>query len=390
MFDFNKPNIEITDISDDKKYGRFVVEPLERGYGTTLGNSLRRIMLSSLPGSAISQVKIDGVLHEFSSIPGVKEDVTEIIMNLKSLAIKNTSESDEPKTAYIEFEGEGVVTAADIQVDQDIEIMNPETVIATLNGGADSKLYMELTITNGRGYVSADKNKNDELPIAVIPIDSIYTPVERVNLTVENTRVGQITDFDKLTLDVYTNGTLLPDEESIMISDWPVYRDEMDFADAEKAVSSFQEVVRGIRNTRNEMNVPQNRKTNIYIVGKDAECCAHFESCKKSFTNLAFAKEIHVQQDKNGIGEDAVSIVVADGVVYLPLEDLIDREKEIERLTKEQERLTKEIARCEGMLNNPNFVNKAPAAKVEAEKEKLEKYKEMKEKVNLQLTQMVK
>ena len=208
MFDFNKPNIEITDISDDKKYGRFVVEPLERGYGTTLGNSLRRIMLSSLPGSAISQVKIDGVLHEFSSIP----DVTEIIMNLKSLAIKNTSESDEPKTAYIEFEGEGVVTAADIQVDQDIEIMNPETVIATLNGGADSKLYMELTITNGRGYVSADKNKNDELPIAVIPIDSIYTPVERVNLTVENTRVGQITDFDKLTLDVYTNGTLLPDE----------------------------------------------------------------------------------------------------------------------------------------------------------------------------------
>ena len=184
--------------------------------------------------------------------------------------------------------------------------------------------------------------------------------------------------------------TLLPEEESIMISDWPVYRDEMDFADAEKAVSSFQEVVRGIRNTRNEMNVPQNRKTNIYIVGKDAECCARFESCKKSFTNLAFAKEIHVQQDKNGIGEDAVSIVVADGVVYLPLEDLIDREKEIERLTKEQERLTKEIARCEGMLNNPNFVNKAPASKVEAEKEKLEKYKEMKEKVNLQLTQMVK
>ena len=212
MFDFNKPNIEITDISDDKKYGRFVVEPLERGYGTTLGNSLRRIMLSSLPGSAISQVKIDGVLHEFSSIPGVKEDVTEIIMNLKSLAIKNTSESDEPKTAYIEFEGEGVVTAADIQVDQDIEIMNPETVIATLNGGADSKLYMELTITKGRGYVSADKNKTEDTPIGVIAIDSIYTPVERVNLSIENTRVGQITDYDKLTLDVYTNGTLEPDE----------------------------------------------------------------------------------------------------------------------------------------------------------------------------------
>ncbi len=212
MFDFNKPNIDIVEISEDKKYGRFVVEPLERGYGTTLGNSLRRIMLSSLPGAAVSQVKIDGVLHEFSSIPGVKEDVTEIIMNLKSLAIKNTSETDEPKTAYIDFEGEGVVRASDIQVDQDLEIMNPDQVIATLNGGADSKLYMELTVTKGRGYVSADKNKNDELPIGVIPIDSIYTPVERVNLTVQNTRVGQITDYDKLTLDVYTNGTLVPDE----------------------------------------------------------------------------------------------------------------------------------------------------------------------------------
>ena len=212
MFDFNKPNIEITEISEDKKYGKFVVEPLERGYGTTLGNSLRRIMLSSLPGAAVSHVKIDGVLHEFSSIPGVKEDVTEIIMNLKSLAIKNSSESDEPKTAYIDFEGEGVVTAADIRVDADIEIMNPETVIATLNGGVDSKLRMEITISKGRGYVSADKNKNDDLSIGVIPIDSIFTPVERVNLTVENTRVGQITDYDKLTLDVYTNGTLAPDE----------------------------------------------------------------------------------------------------------------------------------------------------------------------------------
>lgn len=213
MFDFNKPNIEITEISEDKKYGRFVVEPLERGYGTTLGNSLRRIMLSSLPGAAISQIKIDGVLHEFSSVPGVKEDVTEIIMNLKSLAIKNSSESDEPKRAYIEFEGEGVVTGADIICgDPDIEIMNPETVIATLNGGADSKFYMELTITKGRGYVGSDKNKTEDMAIGVIPIDSIYTPVERVNLTVQNTRVGQITDFDKLTLDVWTNGTLVPDE----------------------------------------------------------------------------------------------------------------------------------------------------------------------------------
>ena len=212
MFDFERPNIEVTEISEDKKYGRFVVEPLERGYGITLGNSLRRIMLSSLPGASVSQVKIEGVLHEFSSIPGVKEDVTEIIMNLKSLAIKNSSSSNEPKTAYIEFEGEGVVKASDIQVDSDIEIVNKDKVIATLSGGKDCKLYMELTITKGRGYISAEKNKSDDLPIGVIAVDSIYTPVERVNLTVENTRVGQITDFDKLTLDVYTNGTLEPDE----------------------------------------------------------------------------------------------------------------------------------------------------------------------------------
>ena len=212
MFDFEKPKIEIVEISEDNKYGRFVVEPLERGYGTTLGNSLRRIMLSSLPGAAVSHVKIDGVVHEFSTIPGVKEDVTEIIKNIKSLSIKNTSETNESKTAYIDFSGEGVITAADIQVDQDIEITNPDQVIATLNGGADSKLYMELTIQKGRGYIGADKNKNDKMPIGVIAIDSIYTPVERVNLTVENTRVGQITDFDKLTLDVFTNGTLAPDE----------------------------------------------------------------------------------------------------------------------------------------------------------------------------------
>jgi DNA-directed RNA polymerase subunit alpha len=211
VFEFERPNIEVTDISEDKKYGRFVVKPLERGYGITLGNSLRRIMLSSLPGAAVSQVKIDGVLHEFSSIPGVKEDVTEVIMNLKSLAIKNNSETNEAKTAYIEFEGEGVVKASDIQHDQDIEILNPDLVIATLSG-KDTKLYMELTITKGRGYVSADRNKHEDLPIGVIAVDSIYTPVERVNVTVENTRVGQSTDYDKLTLDVYTNGTLVPDE----------------------------------------------------------------------------------------------------------------------------------------------------------------------------------
>ncbi len=211
MFDFQRPNIEVVQISEDKKYGKFVVEPLERGYGITLGNSLRRIMLSSLPGAAVSQVKLDGVLHEFSTMPGVKEDVTEIIMNIKSLAIKNNSDSYETKTAYIDFSGEGVIKASDIQVDQDIEILNPDLTIATLNG-KDAKLYAELTITKGRGYVSAERNKSDELPIGVIAIDSIYTPVERVNVTVQDTRVGHVTDFDKLTMDVFTNGTLAPDE----------------------------------------------------------------------------------------------------------------------------------------------------------------------------------
>ena len=211
MFDFERPNIEVVEISEDKKYGKFVVEPLERGYGITLGNSLRRIMLSSLPGAAVTHVKIEGVQHEFSSIPGVKEDVTEIIMNIKSLAIKNHSESNEVKTAIIDFSGEGVVKASDIQVDSDIEIMNPDITIATLCG-KDAKLFMEISINKGRGYISADKNKHDDLPIGVLAVDSIYTPVERVNMTVENTRVGQVTDYDKLTLDVYTDGTLVPDE----------------------------------------------------------------------------------------------------------------------------------------------------------------------------------
>lgn len=212
MLNFEKPKIEIAEISEDNRYGRFVVEPLERGYGITLGNSLRRIMLSSLPGSAVSRVKIDGVVHEFSSIPGIKEDVTEIIMNVKSLAIKNNGIDDEDKTAYIEYDGEGVVRASDIQIDSSLEIMNPDQVIAHLSGGNDCRLYMELTITNGRGYVSSDRNKSPDFPIGVIAVDSIYTPVERVNISVENTRVGQVTDYDKLTLEIFTNGTLGPDE----------------------------------------------------------------------------------------------------------------------------------------------------------------------------------
>lgn len=212
MFEFEKPRIEIAEVNEDKTYGCFVVEPLERGYGITLGNSLRRILLSSLPGAAISSIKIDGVLHEFSTIPGVKEDVTELILNLKDVAMRNNSESLEPKVAYIEYEGEGVITAGDIKVDGDIEIMNPDLHIATLSGGPTSKLFVEMTITIGRGYVGADKYMANELPIGVIPIDAIYTPVQRVNFAIENTRVGQITDYDKLTLEIWTNGTLYPDE----------------------------------------------------------------------------------------------------------------------------------------------------------------------------------
>ena len=209
MFEFEKPRIVIDEKSEDNKYGRFVIEPLERGYGTTLGNSLRRVMLSSLPGTAVSFIKIKGVLHEFTSLPGVKEDVTEIVMNIKELCIKNNSSNDETKIGYIEASGDKVVTAADIHFDSDLEILNPDLVIANLNG-PDAKLDMELTVTNGRGYVSADKNKERETSIDVIAVDSIYTPVERVNVTVENTRVGQITDYDKLTLEVWTDGSINP------------------------------------------------------------------------------------------------------------------------------------------------------------------------------------
>lgn len=210
MFEFEKPRIEITEQND--KYGCFVVEPLERGYGTTLGNSLRRILLSSLPGAAVSNVKIEGVLHEFSTIPGVKEDVTEIILNLKSLAIKSNSDSFDSKLAYIEFTGEGEVKASDIKVDSEIEILNPDQHIATLSGGPDSRLFMELTITRGRGYVEASKNKRPDQPLRMLPVDSLYTPVTRVNFKVEDTRVGQITDYDKLTFEVRTNGTITPDD----------------------------------------------------------------------------------------------------------------------------------------------------------------------------------
>lgn len=208
MIEIEKPKIECIETSEDGSYGKYVVEPLERGYGTTLGNSLRRILLSSLPGVAATSIKIDGVLHEFSTIPGVKEDVTEIILNVKNLAAKLYV--DGPKVVYIEADGQGVITAGDIKIDADVEILNPDLHIATLN--EDARLYIEITLNRGRGYVGADKNKLPGQPIGLIPVDSIYTPVHKVNYSVTNTRVGQVTDYDKLTLEVWTNGTIKSDE----------------------------------------------------------------------------------------------------------------------------------------------------------------------------------
>ena len=208
MLEFQKPNIEITDVSPDKTYGKFVVAPLERGYATTLGNSLRRVMLSSLPGSAITSVKIDGVLHEFSTVEGVAEDVVEIILNLKKVVFKN--HSDSPKTVYIQAEGEKEVTAEDIICGSDIEVLNPQAHIASLMNGA--KLNISMVVENGRGYNSVEKNKKEDMPIGTIPIDSIFSPARRVNFNVENTRVGNVTDYDKLTVEVWTNGTISPEE----------------------------------------------------------------------------------------------------------------------------------------------------------------------------------
>ena len=204
MVEIEKPNIQCEEPSADGSYGKYVVEPLERGYGTTLGNALRRILLSSLPGTAITSIKIAGVQHEFSTIPGVKEDVTEIVLNVKGIIAKLHGEG--PKTMYIEANGEGVVTAGDIKVDAEVEILNPELHIATL--GPDASLNMELTLSHGRGYVPADRNKPAQTIIGLIPVDSVYTPVRKVNYTVENTRVGESTDFDRLTLEIWTNGTI--------------------------------------------------------------------------------------------------------------------------------------------------------------------------------------
>jgi len=208
MLEIEKPKIECVETAENGTYGKFVVEPLERGYGITLGNALRRILLSSLPGVAANSIKIDGVLHEFSTIHGVKEDVSELILNIKELALKMSGEG--PRTIYIDAEGPGEVTGADIKADGDVEVVNKDLHIATLDDGG--KLFMEININSGRGYVSQNKNKTDDKPISTIPVDSIYTPVKRVNFTVENTRVGQITDYDKLTIEIWTNGTIRPDE----------------------------------------------------------------------------------------------------------------------------------------------------------------------------------
>lgn len=208
MIEIEKPTIETVEISEDATFGKFVIEPLERGYGTTIGNSLRRILLSSLPGAAVTSVQIDGALHEFSTLDGIVEDVTTIILNLKKLALKIYS--DEEKTLELDAQGEGVVTAADLTYDSDVEVLNPDLHIATLN--SKGSLYMKITAERGRGYRTADENKKEGQPIGVIPVDSIFTPVSRVSYQVENTRVGQSANFDKLTFEVHTNGSIRPEE----------------------------------------------------------------------------------------------------------------------------------------------------------------------------------
>ncbi|PJI08904.1 MULTISPECIES: DNA-directed RNA polymerase subunit alpha [Clostridium] len=232
MLEIEKPKIECVESTEDGSYGRFVVEPLERGYGTTLGNSLRRILLSSLPGVAANSVKIEGVLHEFSTVKGVKEDVTELILNIKALCLK--MEGDDPRIIYIDAQGPGEVTGADIRTDGSVEVINKDLHIATLD--ADGKLYMEIEVSRGRGYVTQNRNKRDDMPIGTIAVDSIYSPIKRVNFTIENTRVAQITDYDKLTIEVWGNGTIRPEEAislaaKILIEHFKLFMTLTDHAD---------------------------------------------------------------------------------------------------------------------------------------------------------------
>ena len=257
MLEIEKPRIEIEEVKGNH-YGRFIVDQLERGFGTTMGNALRRVLLSSLPGAAVSNIRVDGVLHEFSHIPGVKEDVTEIILNLKALSLRDDSEGVGPKTAIIDASGEGVVYAGDIKVDADIEILNPDLAIATLDG-ADAKLFIEMTIRKGHGYVGADKNKSDDQPIGIIPIDSLFTPVRKVNFHVEPTRVGNITDYDKLTMEVWTNGTISPKDAvclgaRILTEHFNLF---VDLSDSAKAAEIMIEREEGLKEKMLEMTIEE-------------------------------------------------------------------------------------------------------------------------------------
>ena len=257
MLEIEKPRIEIEEVKGNH-YGRFIVDQLERGFGTTMGNALRRVLLSSLPGAAISNIRVDGVLHEFSHIPGVKEDVTEIILNLKALSLRDYSEGVGQKTATIDARGEGVVYARDIKLDADVEIMNPDLVIATLDGD-DAKLFIEMTIRKGHGYVGADKNKSDDQPIGIIPIDSIFTPVRKVNFHVEPTRVGNITDYDKLTMEVWTNGTISPKDAvclgaRILTEHFNLF---VDLSDSAKSAEIMIEREEGLKEKMLEMTIEE-------------------------------------------------------------------------------------------------------------------------------------
>ena len=248
MVEIEKPRIECIDSPEDGSYGKYIVEPLERGYGTTLGNSLRRILLSSLPGTAATSIKINGIQHEFSTIPGVREDVTEIVLNIKRIIARLHSE--EPKTVYIEAAGECEVTAGSIKADGEVEILNPELHICSL--GPDAVLNMEITLSHGRGYVPADRNKTPGMPIGVIPVDSIYTPVNKVNYTVENTRVGNMTDYDKLTLEIWTDSTISA-RDAVSLGA-KILTDHLAlFTDLSEAVASKSTVVEHVGDTHNKM-----------------------------------------------------------------------------------------------------------------------------------------
>ena len=257
MLEIEKPRIEIEEAKGNY-YGRFVVDQLKRGFGTTMGNALRRVLLSSLPGVAVSNIRVDGALHEFTHRPGIKEDMTEIILNLKSLCLRHNGEAQDSNIAVIDASGEGVVRAGDIKFDADIEVLNPELVIATLDN-ADAKLFMELTIKRGHGYVDAAKNKLDVNSIGVIPVDSLFTPVRKVNFGVEPTRVGNVTDFDKLTIEVWTNGTIPPKDAiclgaRILTEHFNLF---VDLSDSAKATEIMIEREDGLKEKTLEMSIEE-------------------------------------------------------------------------------------------------------------------------------------